>query len=93
MVKLDVTKSEDIENVVKRIKMAKTQLWAVVNNAGIGIGCPFDWGRDVDEYRKMFDVNVFGLVRVTKACVPLLRKSNGRIINVSSLAGEFCLIL
>ena len=86
--KMDVTKLEDVENVVQEVKNSKIPLWAVVNNAGIAIGCPFDWGKDVDVYKKTFEVNVFGLIRVTKCCIPLLRKSNGRVINVASIAGK-----
>lgn len=86
--KLDVTSIEDVENVMKQIKETQMPLWAVVNNAGIGMGCPFDWGHDVEEFRKVFEVNVFGLVRVTKCSIPLLRQSRGRLVNVSSLAGK-----
>ena len=88
ILKLDVTKQEDAENAAKEIAKSKIPLWSVVNNAGIAVGVPFDWGNDVDEYKKVFEVNVFGMVRVTKQCIPLLRQSRGRIINVSSLAGE-----
>lgn len=90
VLKMDVTRPEDVESVVKDIKKSKLSLWAVVNNAGIAIGCPFDWGKDVDVYRKTFEVNVFGLVRVTKNLIPLLRKSKGRVINIASVAGEQC---
>lgn len=89
VIKLDVTKVDDVNNVVHQIRQSRTPLWALVNNAGIGIGCPFDWGNDVDEYRRVFEVNVFGLVRLTKSCISLLRHSNGRVVNVSSLAGTF----
>ncbi len=63
------------------------ELWAVVNNAGIAVNTPIEWGFDIKELNKIFSVNVFGAVRVAKLSIPLLRKSNGRVINVSSLAG------
>ena len=66
VLQMDVTKAEDVERIVSEIQKSKKPLWAIVNNAGIALGCPFDWGKDVDEYTKTFDVNVFGLVRVTK---------------------------
>lgn len=89
IVRMDVTKEAEVQEVVKQIEDSKLPLWAVVNNAGIGLGCPFDWGRDVDEYRKIFEVNVFGLVRVTKLLMPLLRKTPGsRVVNVASVAGR-----
>ncbi|OTF80373.1 hypothetical protein BLA29_011629, partial [Euroglyphus maynei] len=88
ILKMDVTKQDDVKMVVEQIKQTGMPLWAIVNNAGIGMSVPFDWGNDVDVYEKTFNVNVFGLVRVTKYCMPLLRKSNGRIINVASVAGK-----
>nr|XP_027196958.1 estradiol 17-beta-dehydrogenase 2-like [Dermatophagoides pteronyssinus] len=87
-IRMDVTKPDEVKMVIEQIKQSNKPLWALVNNAGIGISVPFDWGNDVDVYQKVFDVNVFGLVRVTKYCMPLLRKSNGRIINVASLAAR-----
>jgi len=59
-------------------------LWAVVNNAGIwrSLG-PLDW-RTVDDYRHHCDVNLFGLVDVTMTFLPLVKKTRGRILNISS---------
>lgn len=85
---MDVTSAEEVEKVVKEIDECSVPLWAVVNNAGIAIGCPFDWGKDIDQYKQTFEVNVFGVVRVTKNCLPLLRKSKGRVVNVASVAGR-----
>ncbi|KAH9494034.1 peroxisome assembly protein (Peroxin-2), variant 6 [Dermatophagoides farinae] len=88
IMQMDVTKPEEVNNVVEQIKQSGMPLWALVNNAGIGISVPFDWGNDIDVYRKVFDVNIFGVVRVTKSCISLLRQSNGRIVNVASLAAR-----
>ncbi|XP_046913112.2 short-chain dehydrogenase/reductase family 9C member 7 isoform X1 [Dermatophagoides farinae] len=88
ILKMDVTKPEEVKNVVEQIKQSGKPLWALVNNAGVGVSVPFDWGNDVDIHQKVFDVNVFGLIRVTKYCMPLLRQSNGRIVNLASLAGR-----
>lgn len=85
---MDVTKADDVQNVVQQIKDTKMPLWGVVNNAGIGISCPFDWGRDIEPLEKTFGVNVYGVFRVAKFCMPLLRKSRGRLVNVASLAGK-----
>lgn len=83
---MDVTNVDEINEVVEKIKAENKPLWAIVNNAGIGLSAPFDWGKDIESLTKMFNVNVFGLVRVTRACIPLLRQSHGRIINIASLA-------
>jgi NAD(P)-dependent dehydrogenase (short-subunit alcohol dehydrogenase family) len=64
-----------------------TDLWAVVNNAGIAAFTEIEWC-SVDQFQRILDVNVLGVVRVTKAFLPLLRHSKGRVVNVASLAGQ-----
>lgn len=88
IVKLDVTKQEDVEKVVSEIESRSVPLWCLVNNAGIAVNVPVDWGKDVEEYESVFAVNTFGLVRVTKNCLPLLRQTKGRVVNVTSAAGR-----
>uniref|UniRef100_A0A8C3IKK1 Hydroxysteroid 17-beta dehydrogenase 2 n=1 Tax=Chrysemys picta bellii TaxID=8478 RepID=A0A8C3IKK1_CHRPI len=64
-----------------------TGLWGVVNNAGI-LGFPADGELlPMSVYKQCMDVNFFGHVEVTKMFLPLLRKSKGRLINISSMAG------
>jgi NAD(P)-dependent dehydrogenase (short-subunit alcohol dehydrogenase family) len=67
------------------------KLWAVVNNAGIIDYCGVDLGPEgVESYSRQMDVNVFGVIRVTKSFLPLIRKTRGaRIILVGSVAGRF----
>ena len=89
IIKLDVTVKEDIKNAVDKIIESGLPLWAVVNNAGISHYSLVEWGNDIDVFEKMFSVNLFGLVRITKMCLPLLRLSKGRVINMSSVAGRF----
>lgn len=60
----------------------------MVNNAGI-LGLPTDGELiPMTDYKRCMAVNFFGAVEVTKAFLPLLRKSKGRLINISSMAGE-----
>jgi NAD(P)-dependent dehydrogenase (short-subunit alcohol dehydrogenase family) len=61
-------------------------LWAVVNNAGIATFGEMEWMTS-DMTEKIFNVNIFGPIAITKAFLPLLRISRGRVIIVSSLAG------
>ena len=59
----------------------------LVNNAGIGMAGLIEW-TPIDTMKKIFEVNYWGLVRVTKAMLPLLKKSrDGRIVNVTSILG------
>ena len=60
----------------------------LVNNAGIGMAGLIEW-TPIDTMKKIFEVNYWGLVRVTKAMLPLLKKSrDGRIVNVTSILGQ-----
>ncbi|XP_015790899.1 retinol dehydrogenase 2 [Tetranychus urticae] len=89
IIKLDVTKDEDIETTVNLIsehlnKSGET-LWGIVNNAGVGRVGKIEWGSFDNHFRQLFDVNVFGVVKVTRAMLPLLRSSSGRVVTISSI--------
>ena len=61
----------------------------VVNNAGILVTPgPTEW-TPLSAFRRMYDVNVLGTVAVTQAVLPLVRRAQGRIVNVASIAGRF----
>ena len=62
-------------------------LWAIVNNAGIANPGFIEWVT-VDEMKRVVDVNLWGTVSVTKAFLPLLKRSKGRVINVASSWGR-----
>ena len=62
-------------------------MWAVVNNAGIGFPGPIEW-QTVEEMKTVVNVNLWGMVSVTKAFLPLLKITKGRIINVASTSGR-----
>ncbi len=89
-VQLDVTNQAQVEAAAKRIEAESGRLDVLVNNAGIVV----EWGVPVaditaDRMRKAFDVNVFGTVAVTQACIPLLRRSDApRVVNMSSPLGS-----
>jgi NAD(P)-dependent dehydrogenase (short-subunit alcohol dehydrogenase family) len=85
-VRLDVTKQDQIDAAVALIEKEDRGLWGVVNNAGVNVVTPLVAARE-DEFQFLFDVNVFGVYRVTKAFAPLVMASKGRIINISSISG------
>ena len=85
-VRLDVTQPDQIAAVVEKISAEKRGLWGLVNNAGVNVIDPLIEGRESD-WEFLFDVNVFGVMRVTKAFAPLVIKSKGRIVNISSISG------
>ncbi|XP_031568348.1 dehydrogenase/reductase SDR family member 9-like [Actinia tenebrosa] len=86
---MDVTDSEQIRNFydeVKKIIPSEEGLWAVVNNAGYMTLAPLEWFK-LEDYKKMADTNLWGLIDVTKTFLPLLKKAKGRIVNFGSIAG------
>ena len=81
---LDVTKISSIENAIEEIGNDTTHpLYGIVNNAGIGISGVLE-AIDIEDIRQLMDVNVIGLIALTKRSIPLLKKSKGRIINIGS---------
>jgi NAD(P)-dependent dehydrogenase (short-subunit alcohol dehydrogenase family) len=81
-----VTKPDTIQAAIELISHESDYpLFGLVNNAGIGISGVLEATPET-EFRKLLDVNVIGLHAVTRACLPLLRKTAGRIINIGSSA-------
>ncbi len=87
-IQLDVTHSEDVKQAVEIISGAGGGLDALVNNAGIALPGPL-MEVPVEEIAKQFEVNAFGVHRLTRACFPLLMESKGRVVNMSSFGGTF----
>jgi NAD(P)-dependent dehydrogenase (short-subunit alcohol dehydrogenase family) len=85
-VRLDVTIQEDIDAAVKTVRAGGKGLYGLVNNAGVVTLGPIT-EIDEDELAWIFDVNVFGVYRVSKAFAPLIVESKGRIVNISSISG------
>ena len=85
-VRLDVTVQEEIDAAVRLIESEGRGLWGVVNNAGINVIDPLIEA-EMSDLQFIFDVNVNGIFRVTKAFAPMVIESKGRIVNISSIAG------
>ncbi|HEX3868757.1 MAG TPA: SDR family NAD(P)-dependent oxidoreductase, partial [Gemmatimonadaceae bacterium] len=85
-VRLDVTRPGDIASAVATVTSAGRGLWGVVNNAGVVIVAPLIEA-DEKDMNFIFNVNLYGPYRITKAFAPLLLESKGRVVNISSLNG------
>lgn len=84
---LDVTKPAEIESVAKKAIEVFGHVDVVVNNAGYGVTGAIEEVAE-DEFEPMFQTNVYGLIRTTRAFLPHLReRRSGHIINFSSIAG------
>jgi NAD(P)-dependent dehydrogenase (short-subunit alcohol dehydrogenase family) len=84
--RLDVTDARDIATAVDTVARAGRGLYGLVNNAGVAVAAPMAELKDED-FDFLMKVNVYGPVRVTKAFLPLLRASKGRIATIGSISG------
>lgn len=62
-------------------------LWGIVNNAGVTSIGLIEW-MPFDEFKQIADVNLWGLIDVTKTFLPLVKKAEGRVVNFSSMLGQ-----
>jgi NAD(P)-dependent dehydrogenase (short-subunit alcohol dehydrogenase family) len=85
-VRLDVTIQEEIDAAVATITKEGRGLYGLVNNAGVAILAPLI-EVDEDDLDFIFDVNIYGPYRITKAFSPLIIASKGRITTISSISG------
>jgi NAD(P)-dependent dehydrogenase (short-subunit alcohol dehydrogenase family) len=91
---LDVSVAASIAAAAKEIEAKHGKLDILVNNAGMDAGVAGKGAsqQSMEAWRKTFDTNVFGLIAVTQAFMPLLRKSPAaRIVNISSVLGSMAL--
>ena len=87
VLKLDVTKPDDIHGAVDATLARFGRIDVLVNNAGIGYFAAIEESNDA-EVRRMFEVNVFGLAQMTQAVLPGMRaQRGGHIVNISSIGG------
>ena len=87
VLQLDVTERKQIADVVAKSQKHFGRIDALVNNAGYGYLAAIEEGED-DAVRAMFETNVFGLVDMTKAVLPIMRaQKSGLIVNISSIGG------
>ncbi|XP_043987893.1 retinol dehydrogenase 1 [Gambusia affinis] len=90
---VNVTDSASIRSAVEFVKreVGERGLWGLVNNAGrsVPIG-PTEW-MHLEDFTKVLDVNLIGVIDVTLQFLPLLKKAKGRVVNVASILGRLSL--
>lgn len=88
MLPLDVTSEESVAAAVRQVTQAESRLDLLVNNAGFGLAPAGAEESSIEQARSLFDTNFFGVVRMTRAVVPIMRRQGGgRIINIGSVLG------
>jgi NADP-dependent 3-hydroxy acid dehydrogenase YdfG len=88
-IEVDVSQEEQARAFVREASERLGRLDILVNNAGVMLLGPFEGG-EPDDWRRMIDVNLLGLLYCTHAAVPIMREQGGGdIVNVSSVAGRF----
>lgn len=87
---LDLRKKTDVFNTIENLPEEWKHIDILINNAGLAAGLePFDEA-DFDDWEQMIDTNIKGLLYVTRACLPYLKKSSSpHIINIGSTAAKY----
>src|ERR1043166_4677827 len=88
MLSLDVTSDESVAAAVNALLRSEGRIDLLVNNAGFGLAPAGAEESSIEQARSIFDTNFFGIVRMTRAVVPHMRRQGaGRIINIGSVLG------
>lgn len=88
IIELDVTDDASVELAIKNAANEVSKIDVVINNAGVGV-MGYQEAFTVDDFKHVFEINVFGVQRVIRAILPHFRKNkSGTIINISSLLGR-----
>ena len=87
---VDITNAEQVKAAAETVRqgLGDRPLAGLINNAGISVGGPLEFV-PIDRFRNQLEVNLIGHISVYQSFIPLLRQSQGRIINVGSIAGFF----
>ena len=89
---IDITNLDHIQALAARVHKDPQgrAVRALVNNAAIGVNAPVK-AYAIDEWRRLFEVNLFGHIAVTQALLPALIRSKGRVVNISSVGGKIAM--
>jgi len=88
MLQLDVTDETSVHHCIEQVLKASGRIDVVINNAGIGL-CGAIEDTTIDEAQTQLDTNFWGVVRMTRLIIPIMRsQQTGRIITIGSLAGH-----
>ncbi len=87
---LDVRNREDVFNTISQLPEEWRQIDLLINNAGLAAGLDSFEDASIDDWEQMIDTNLKGLLYISRACLPLLKKSTSpHIINIGSTAAKY----
>lgn len=85
---LDITQPEVVAEACERVgEKTGRELFCLINNAGIANSAPMEF-LPLQDFHQQMEVNLFGQLTLTQACLPMLRKEHGRIVFISSVEGR-----
>jgi NADP-dependent 3-hydroxy acid dehydrogenase YdfG len=88
VLKFDVTDDKSVKEAIENVANEQERIDVLVNNSGYGLVGPLE-ELSIEEFKERFETNVFGVIRVTKSVLPIMRKQrHGIIVNISSIAGR-----
>ncbi|XP_061669441.1 11-beta-hydroxysteroid dehydrogenase type 2-like [Syngnathoides biaculeatus] len=90
LLQLDITQPQQVQRALAQVEaqLGPEGLWALVNNAGVCVNFGDVELSQMSDFRGCMEVNFFGTLNVTKTFLPLLRRGKGRLVAVSSPAGD-----
>ena len=89
IIQLDVTSDKSVSQAIQSILSESGKIDVLVNNAGYGLVGAFE-ELAIEEIKQQYETNLFGVIRVTQAVIPVMKEQkSGIIVNISSGAGRF----
>ena len=82
---IDITNKDSVDEFIANLKSRKIKIDILINNAGYLVSELFG-NTTYESFKKIFDVNVFGLAEITRSLIPIIN-SDGHVINISSIGG------
>jgi len=88
-IELDVRQQEDVEKTILNLPEKWKKIDLLINNAGLAVGLSTVQEGNIDDWERMIDTNVKGLLYITRSVAPLMiERKNGHIINITSIAAK-----
>ena len=85
---IDIRNHEEVEKYIANLSSEWLSIDVLINNAGLAAGLNSIESGSIDHWNRMIDTNIKGLLHMTKYMTPILKKTQGHIINIGSIAGK-----